>query len=121
MSIQPFNPDEYNPLPIPTQDDSSNEVRDTESPDAEQLSRLELVYSSHDSETETEMSDRRQDKYRESSKNSSSKSSSKSGSKSSSASGSKSSSKSSKSKKDDWSDVVEPDERRRIQNRIGMF
>jgi hypothetical protein len=64
------------------------------------------------SETETEMSDRRSDKRRDGSK--SSKSRSKSSSKSST------SSSNSKSKMDDWSEVLEPDERRRIQNRIAQ-
>jgi hypothetical protein len=78
--------------------------------------------STSGSETATEMSDRRQDKYYEgSSKGSSSKSSAKSSSKNSPASGSKSSSKSSiRSKTDNWSDVAEPEERRRIQNRIAQ-
>lgn len=93
--------------PTGTQEDSLN--KSASSPYAG-----ERVACSEDSDTETEMSDRRQSKHHESTKLSVHKSSSKS----TSVSSSKSSSKSSKSK-DDWTDVHEPDERRRIQNRIG--
>jgi hypothetical protein len=54
------------------------------------------------------MPDRKSDKHRDGGKASSSKPRSYSGSK-----------PGAKQLKDDWSDVVEPDERRRIQNRIG--
>ncbi|KAI9744310.1 MAG: hypothetical protein M1818_002462 [Claussenomyces sp. TS43310] len=63
---------------------------------------------------DSDMSDRRSDKHRETSgKTASSKTTSKSGSKSSFKSASKSS-------KDDWSEVVDSEERRRIQNRIAQ-
>jgi hypothetical protein len=109
MSTPPSRLEEINIIPpSPEKDDYSAEGILPKSA-LEEFGDSRRSYSSEDSDTETEMSDRKSEKHRESSKTSSSKSSSHSSSKS----GSK------QSKKDDWSDVVEPDERRRIQNRIG--
>jgi hypothetical protein len=109
MSAQPYRIEDINILP-PSPERSGPTVK-SRSPQStkEEFESSKRSNSLEDSDTETEMSDRKSEKHRESNKASSSKSVSHSSSKS----GSK------QPKKDDWSDVVEPDERRRIQNRIG--
>lgn len=106
MSIEPSKLGQPDSSSQSTPQDDSDEVKIPTISITEELSNFDLGHPSDTSgtETETEMSDRRHDKHHESSKSSSS----------------KSSSKSSRSKTDDWSEVLEPDERRRIQNRIAQ-
>ena len=92
--------------------DERGPPRITIEPPSKPSSRSSKSRSNSDSSNPGKMGEHR------SSKHSESKSSSKSGSKSDSKSSSKSSY--SKPEKDDWSEVNEPDERRRIQNRLAQ-